>query len=724
MHRMKHCWNVIPLFVVGLCAVNAADKKPPPPNPLSDLPGFANYERVRKAVGKLNSAGRVSRIEWAEDGRSMSFVRGTNQFRLNLADFSIKDLGKPKKPKPQSGPPPHRSPRVGRARQATQVLSPNGKWMARYRDFNVVIETAPPKKKPSQKETKPVPADTNATQVISVTKGGTDKFRYGTACWVYGEELRQSSAMWWSPDSRRLAFYEMDERNLRDYHLTTANTANYTGVQTVRYPKSGDANPVAGLLIYDRQTRRTTRVNVGGDPTQYIFNARFAPDGSALLFNRTNRRQDTLEIVAADSATGHTRVVVREKQPAWQNNRPLMRFLDDKKRFIWETERIGWKQYELRHLDGSRLGPISNLNGKPVTALVKVDEKAGWIYFTARSGGNPLNDHLHRVRLDGTGHTRLTRNALYYSTFNISPDHKWFVARREALGVPPVMALFDTKGNEVVVLALQSTDDKKMVAELGLAKPELFACKAADGKTIIYGTLYKPANFDPKRKYPLLVSVYGGPSSRGVSNRYSAANPYCEFGFLVATIANRGTSARGKAFETAGYLKLGTVDLDDQATGVRHLAKRPYVDVTRVGIAGHSYGGYMSALALLRYPDVFHVGVAGAPVTDWKNYDTIYTERYMRTPKENPDGYRTGSCLTHAKNLKGKLFLLHGLIDDNVHPANTWQLADALQRAGKQFDMMIYPRSKHGLISHSGSLRWLYLHRHLKPKPIISKPSK
>ncbi len=710
---MNRWLKIFSCLAVSCCAAESAEKKPPP-HPLAHLPGFESFQRVREATAMLSGAGRVSRVEWADDGRSMTFVRGTNQFRLSLGDFSIKDLGKPSKPKPPSGPPPRRSPRVGRARQATQALSPDGKWMARYRDFNVVIETAPPKKG--------APAvDANATQVISVTKGGTEKFRYGTGCWVYGEELRQSSAMWWSPDSRRLAFYEMDERHLRDYHLTTGNTANYTDVQTVRYPKSGDANPVAGLLIYDRQTRRTTRVNVGGDPTQYIFNARFAPDGSALLFNRTNRRQDTLEIVAADPATGRTRVVVREQQPAWQNNLSLMRFLDDKKRFIWETERTGWKQYELRHLNGSRLGPLSNLKGKPATALVKVDETSGWIYFTARSGGNPLNDHLHRVRPDGTGHTRLTRNALYYSTFNISPDHKWFVARREAVGVPPVMALFDAKGNEVVVLTERPDADKKMEAELGLAKPELFACKATDGKTIIYGTLYKPANFDPKRKYPLLVSVYGGPSSRGVSNRYSAANPYCEFGFLVATIANRGTAARGKAFETAGYLKLGTVDLDDQAAGVRHLAKRAYVDATRVGIAGHSYGGYMSALALLRYPDVFHVGVAGAPVTDWKNYDTIYTERYMRTPKENPDGYRAGSCLTHAKNLKGKLLLLHGLIDDNVHPANTWQLADTLQRAGKQFDMMIYPRSKHGLISHSSSLRWLYLHRHLRPQPILKK---
>ncbi len=711
---MKLSQTLVVLLALGCGVVSAAETKPPT-HPLAGLPGFKNFETVRKVASRLNSAGRVGRIEWAADGQSMSFVSRTNQFRMNFLDLSIHNLGKPPKRIP-SPRPPARYHRVGRAQQSTWVTSPDGQWVARHADNNVFIEPAPAKGPP-----KLGPTDANATRV---TTNGTDKLRYGTACWVYGEELHQSSAMWWSPDSRLLAFYEMDERKLQDYHLTTSNTANYTGLLTVRYPKAGDANPIAGLLIYDRQTEKTTRVDVGGDPTLYIYNAKFAPDGSALIFSRTNRRQDTLEVVAADPATGQTRVIVRERQQTWQKNLPLMRWLEDKKRFIWESERTGWMQYELRHLDGSRLQVLTPLNDKPVTSLVKVDEDAGWIYYTARSGSNPLNDHLHRVRLDGTDPTRLTHNVLHYSSFHISPDHRWFVARREAVGVPPAMALFDTKGNEIAVLSAPSTAAKTKETDASLTKPELFTFKAADGKTTLYGTLYKPANFDPKRKYPLMVSVYGGPSSRGVSNRYSAANPYCEFGFLIATIANRGTSARGKAFETAGYLKLGEVDLDDQAAGVRHLTQRPYVDATRVGIAGHSYGGYMSALALLRYPDVFHVGVAGAPVTDWKNYDTIYTERYMRTPKENPDGYRTGSCLTHAKNLKGKLLLMHGLIDDNVHPANTWQLADTLQRAGKQFDMMIYPRSKHGLISHSSSLRWLYLHRHLQPEPIVKQIKK
>jgi dipeptidyl-peptidase-4 len=348
--------------------------------------------------------------------------------------------------------------------------------------------------------------------------------------------------------------------------------------------------------------------------------------------------------------------------------------------------------------------------------MLRVDEDAGYCYYTAYSGQQPLNAHLHRVRLDGSDNVRLTSQPLNHTSFDISPDNKWFVACYEAVGVPPRTALFNMDRRRPVAVLAESDDQQ--AEQLGLVAPELFTFKADDGNTDLQGVLYKPAHFDPSRKYPLVISVYGGPESRGVSNRYTPANPYCEFGVLIATIANRGTTNRGKAFESATYMKLGIVDIKDQADGVRFLCQRPYVDAKRVGIYGHSYGGYMSALAVLKFPDVYHVAVAGAPVTDWKNYDTIYTERYMRTPEENPDGYRDGSCLTYAKNLKGKLLLMHGLIDDNVHPSNTWQLAHLLQSANLRFDMLIYPRSKHGLGRNSSSIRWEYLHRHLHPQPL------
>ena len=521
--------------------------------------------------------------------------------------------------------------------------------------------------------------------------------------------------MWWSPDSHQLAFYEIDERHLPDYYLTIDNVEVFPKLQVERYPTAGMPNPYAGLLIYDLDSKLTTRVDVGGDRLQYVYDVRFTPDGKELLFSRTNRRQDILEIMAADVATGQSRLVVSEQQPTWQNNKPLLQFLSDGQRFIWETERTGWKQYELRHLNGSLINPLTPTASYAATSIVRVDEAAGLFYYTAYSGDNPLDAHLHRVQLDGTQPVRLTSRPRHHSAFNIAPNHKWFVATYEAVDVPPTTALFNDKGEEVAVLA---TSDEAKARALGLVPPELFVFKADDGTTDLQGILHKPANFDPNRKYPLVINVYGGPSSRGISNSYQPADPACEFGFLIATIANRGTTDRGKAFETATYLKLGTVDIKDQADGVKFLGQRPYVDATRVGILGHSYGGYMSALAVVRYPDVFHVAVAGSPVTDWRNYDTIYTERYMRTPQENPEGYRDGSCLTYAKNLQGKLLLMHGLVDDNVHPSNTWQLVDALQRENLRFDLMVFPRSKHGLGAGSGPMQWEYLHEHLRPEPI------
>ncbi len=621
--------------------------------------------------------------------------------------------------------------------QGTWITSPDGEWIARYRDFNVVLEKvdAQPVKpaedaKDAVNEQQPAKTeeavseslnsdtkkDDAQTECVPVTLSGTAEFRYGTGCWVYGEELFQSSAMWWSPDSRRLAFYEMDERHMREYYLTTDNTDLFTNVQIERYPKAGTDNPYVALLVYDLETRQTTRVDVGGDRQQYVYNIRFSPSGRELLLSRTNRCQDTLEVLAADPQSGETRVVVTEKQSTWQENRPLMQFLEDGQRFIWETERTGWKHFELRHLDGRPLNALSAVQPYPVESILRVDEKANWMYYTAHSGPNPNNAHLHRVRLEGTEQKRLTSQPLNHSNFSISPDHKWFVASAEAVDVPPTTALFNAQGEQVAVLAEPHVE--KASEELKLSFGELFQFKADDGATDIYGTLYKPAHFDPNRKYPLVINVYGGPASRGIRNRFTLANAFCEFGYLIATIANRGTTGRGKAFESATYLGLGGADLQDQVNGVKWLCQRPYVDAERVGIYGHSYGGYLSALALVKYPEVFHVGVAGAPVTDWKNYDTIYTERYMRTPQENPEGYRKGSCLTYAKQLHGKLLLMHGLIDDNVHPSNTWQLADLLQHDNLRFDMLIYPNSKHGLGSGSSSIRWQYLQQHLRPEPL------
>jgi dipeptidyl-peptidase-4 len=259
-------------------------------------------------------------------------------------------------------------------------------------------------------------------------------------------------------------------------------------------------------------------------------------------------------------------------------------------------------------------------------------------------------------------------------------------------------------GKELAVLASGR-------ATVDTTPPEIFTCKAADGVTDLFGVLFKPSDFRESAKYPLIIDVYGGPHSQRVSNRFSQGDADCDYGVLIAVIDNRGTPNRGKAFEAAAYLKLGDVDIADQVAAVKHLCARPYVDASRVGIFGHSYGGYMAALGILKFPDVYHAAVARAAVTDWRQYDTIYTERYMRTPQENKSGYDAGSCITYAAQLKGKLLIMHGMLDDNVHPNNAWALIHALDEADKPYESRFFPTAQHGFGGEN--TQWEFLFRNL-----------
>lgn len=659
---------------------------------IEQLPGYEAYQAAQRNRARSQ---RSATIQWSSDGQFANLKSGDTEMSLDLSTFQFgeKRSGEMFQPPAPRRSSPQRA-AVPRAEQRPIEPSPDGLWNAVYRDNNIVLE--------------PIPAD-RATPIV-VTRDGTDRLRYGTGCWVYGEELDQKEAMWWSPDSRKLVFYEVDEQGLKDYHLTIDNFSLYTSLHTTRYPKAGEPNPQVNLMVYDLGTQKTRRLTIDGEPRQYLFNIQFAPNGRELLVSRTNRRQDILDILAIDVETNAVRTVVREQQSTWQNNRPIMQFLEDGERFVWETEANGWKNFELRHLDGRLIQKLTRWDRFPCERIVKIDEAEGWFYYTAYSDAFPYNEQLHRVRLDGSSEQRITSSPLHHSNFNFDPRGRFVWATRQQIDTPPEQVLYAMDGRELAKLPAEENADANVNAEI-------FSFIASDGQTPIYGVLHKPADFDPSRKYPLLIDVYGGPNSRGLSSQFAPNHALTSFGFLVAKVGNRGTVGRGKAFESATYQRLGILDLDDQADAVKFLATRPYVDGTRVGIFGHSYGGYMSALAVLRYPEVFHVAVAGAPVTDWKHYDTIYTERYMRTPQENPEGYRMGSCVELAKNLQGKLFLIHGLIDDNVHPSNTWELVKKLHDENKRFDLMIYPEFKHGISSTYPALRIEYFYRHLIASP-------
>lgn len=649
---------------------------------LKTMPGYDQYQKMSKEIPGSVKLGALN-VKWQDDGKAFDYYKDGKTYRYDIATRATTE----------GGPAPADAERMGgrrrpggpeRGRQYSSAESPDKKLKAFYRDRNLWL------------------SDASGAGEMAITTDGNEKARtkYGTGSWVYGEELDQTTAMWWSANSKKIAFYRFDESPVPDYFLQLDQTKLQSKMDIEAYPKAGVNNPIADLLIYDVDTKKTVKLDVrDGKPFDnsvvghYAYNVQWAPDGSELLFNRTNRRQNIMEFTAASPDTGKCRVIVREEWPTgWTENHPPMKFLKDGKRFIWESERTGWKNLYLYDLSGKLLAPLTN-HSFEVGAIVKVDEDAGLLYYMARDGDNHMKLQLHRVGLDGRGDKRLTDPAFNH-TVSIAPGGTYFIDAAQTHDTPPATRLMDGDGKLVAELA---KSDTTKFDQLGLKRVELIKYKAADGVTELHGLLHFPSNFDPAKKYPLLVSVYAGPATNGARETFTLPSTLTEYGFLYATLDSRSAAGRGKRFLDAIYLKLGVPEIDDQAAGVRALGRRPYVDKNRVGIFGTSYGGYASALALLRHPDVFQAASASSPPTSWYHYDTIYTERYMWIPQENKEGYEAGNAMNFADNLKGRLMIYYGTADNNVHPNNSMQLIQALQKAGKSFEVQIGPD-----IGHSG----------------------
>ncbi len=619
---------------------------------------------------------------------------GRQVYLYDIAQSAAAEL-----PPPPTNPPPATRPKAAkdsgakvrperpeRGRQFTNTLAPDGSLRAFFRDRNLWL------------------SDTNGSNELAITTEGSERARlkFGTANWVYGEELYQTTAIWWSSNSQKVALYRFDESQVLDYYLALKQTGTQDSLLTEPYMKAGAPNPVVDLLIYDVPSRKTTRIDVrDGQPFgdavvgHYVYGVSWTSDSRELLFHRTNRRQNIMELCAADPATGRTRVIVREEWPAsWTENLPTFRFLQDGQRFIWSSERTGWRNYYLYHLDGRLLATLTR-HPFEVDGIERVDEKAGVLFYLARSGDNPMKLQLHRVGLDGEHDVRLTDPAFHHSV-DLAPDNRHFIDVAQTHDQPPVTRLRAIDGRLIAELARSETN---RFAQLRLKPVELLRFKAADGTNDLFGLLHFPSTFKPWKKYPLLVSVYAGPATTGARETFTLPSALTELGFLVASFDSRSASGRGKRFLDAIYGRLGTVEIDDQAAGVRHLRARRYVDGRRVGIHGTSYGGFASTLCLLRYPDVFQAACANSAVTDFRNYDSIYTERYLWTPQENKAGYDATSAARLAANLRGRLLIFYGTADDNVHPSNALQLIAALQKAGKSFELQIGPDLGHTAVN-------------------------
>jgi dipeptidyl-peptidase-4 len=673
---------------------------------LKTMPGYEQYQKMSKEIPGSVQLGALF-VTWKDGGKAFEYKKDGKVYRYDISGRKAEVIAEA--PKDDAQPPGRggvggRGQRGGgggrggdggggrggiagvlRGRQAASAPSPDGKFKAFYRDRNLWL------------------SDPTGVLEIQLTTDGSEKNRikYGTASWVYGEELAQRTAMWWSPDSKRIAYYRFDESQVPDYFLPLNQTALQSKMDVEAYPKAGAPNPLVELFVYDVYAKKTVKVDVrDGKPFDndaighYVYHVSWSPDGKELHFFRTNRRQNVMEFAACDPETGKCRVVVREEwPPSWVANHPPMQYLKDNQRFVWTSERTGWRNLYLYDLTGRQLATLTD-HPFEVANIVRIDEDAGLLYYMARSGDNPMKLQMHRVGLDGKGDRRLTDPAFNH-TIDLSSDGVYFIDVAQTHDIPPVTRLLDVEGNLVDELA---KSDLTKFDKLGLKRVELLKFNAADGETELFGMLHRPSNFDPEKKYPLLVTVYAGPNTNGARETFATPNPLTEYGFLVASFDSRSAGGRGKRFLDAIYGKLGGPEIDDQAAGVRSLWDRPYVDKNRVGIFGSSYGGTSSALCLLRHPDVFRAASASSPVTDFRLYDSIYTERYMGLPQENKAGYDAGSAMTHAEKLKGRLMLYYGTADNNVHPSNTLQLIRALQRAGKSFEIQVGPDLGHSAI--------------------------
>jgi dipeptidyl-peptidase 4 len=658
---------------------------------LQTMPGYARYEEMTRAMSNAVVLPALN-VVWTNGGSAFDFTRDKQRYRYEIAErtATLLPTNQPAGRREASGR--GRSQRgrerPERGRQYTNAFSPDGLLRAFYGQQNLWL------------------SDSNGSNKIAITTEGNEKSRikYGSASWVYGEELYQDTAIWWSTNAKKVAFYRFDESRVPDYYLALKQRNIQNTLYVEPYAKAGGTNPVVDILVYDLETKETVKLDVrsGKEFTDdvvghYLYGVSWTSDSAELLFHRTNRRQNVMELCAANPATGTVRVIVREEwTPSWTENSPTFRFLKDGKRFIWSSERTGWNNLYLYELSGKLIAPLTQHECE-VEDIIRIDEDRKLLYYTARDGDNHMKLQLHRVGLNGVGESRIT-DRRFHHTISFAPDGRHFIDTIETHDTPPAVRLMTADGE--IVDELARTDMGRFKA-LGLKPVELIQFKAADGMTDLYGMLHRPSNFSSSKKYPLLVSVYAGPATTGARETFTLPNILTEFGFLLATLDSRSASGRGKRFLDAIYMKLGRPEIDDQAAGVRFLRQRRYVDGSRVGIYGTSYGGTASALCLLRHPDVFQAACASSGVTDWKNYDTIYTERYMWIPRENEEGYRAGRVMSYSTNLTGRLMIFYGTADDNVHPSNSLQLIESLQRAGKSFEIQIGPDQGHASINRN-----------------------
>jgi dipeptidyl-peptidase-4 len=525
----------------------------------------------------------------------------------------------------------------------------------------------------------------------------------GSADWVYEEEFSFAKAFFWSSDSRKIAFYKFDESKVKEFLMMLYDSL-YPTVYKFKYPKAGEKNSTISIHIYDLINTSTKTVDIGGEKDQYIPRIKWTKDPNTLLVLRMNRHQNHLEYLFANANTGDTKLILEEKDKYYIDINDDLTFLNDKKHFLLTSERDGYNHVYLYDISGKLIRPITKGNWE-VTNLYGIHEKSGTLYYQSTES-SPLERDIYSIHISGNKKRKLSKQQGTNSA-TFSTDFSYYILNHSNVNTPPYITLNTTKNNNVERILEENSLAKQTAIAYGIQPREFFQFTTSENVNL-NGYMIKPKNFDEKIKYPVLMYVYGGPGSQSVANNW-AHNIWFDYlaqeGYLIVCVDNRGTGFRGSEFKKMTYLNLGKYETIDQIEAAKWLGKQSYVDKDRIGLWGWSYGGYLASLAITKGADVFKTTIAVAPVTSWRYYDTIYTERYLRTPQENPEGYDDNSPINFADQLRGNFLLVHGTSDDNVHFQNSVSFSEALIKAGKPFDQAYYPNKNHSISGGNTSIQ-------------------
>ena len=522
----------------------------------------------------------------------------------------------------------------------------------------------------------------------------------GAPDWVYEEEFSFSQGFYWSPDSKKIAFMKFDESNVREFQMEEFEGL-YPDWYSFKYPKAGEDNSIVEIYVYDLESGKTVKMDTGKETDIYLPRIAWTKDANVLAIQRLNRHQNHLEILAADATTGKSRVFYDETNKYYIDITDDWHFLEDGKRFLMTSERSGYNHIYLCNLDGTEAKQLTN-GPWDVTSVYGFDGKE--VYFQAAKN-TPVDRQIYAVNLKGKMREVIGREGTNQATF--SKDFSYLININSTINQPRQFELYTKKGKLVRVLEDNHEFAEKLktfnLGEKKLMKISDPAFTLPDGTQVdVDAWQILPPDFDPNKKYPVLIYVYGGPGHQTVNNSWANSDYWwmqllAQHGIISVSINNRGSGAQGEAFKKMTYLQLGKYETEDMITLAKYMAKQPYVDGSRIGIYGWSYGGFMAANGITKGADVISTAVSVAPVTNWRYYDNVYTERFMRTPQENPDGYDLNSPVHNTALIKGNYLLCHGSGDDNVHYQNAMELIKAMISNGKQFDLMIYPNKNHGI---------------------------